>query len=813
MKSISNRYGINFLSNCFNYPNKIINLLKPFKKKDALLLVLFYFLPICMVSAQQWQLASGPQGLNPNDVYFTRSGKLFCTNYQGLYISNDYGVTWKGISTTQQLGIFYKLTERKNGSMLAVTDKGIACSKDSGQTWTMLYNIYGLNYYTTGYISESPRDSSLFFVMDSTLFKSTDGGYNWMQEWTGNGIIDSYAIDDSGTIYLGERKGKLLKSTDGGRTFRQLTIGYSLGGSDIEHIMTNHSGGLYFFLDNGECPTIHYENNIVTEVQFGWTNLPLGVTFGGDLIYKSGNSIAIYNHITRQSEILSTPGFVKDQFAQKVTTFKNIWVSSFSSYGLDRSTDGGRFWTDINNGTGYKQCISIFLTPNGNIYTGTFGYAFWGGLFKSSDAGKSWYDLNPGNFNAYFTHIYNDGNGSLIAGGSYGVFVSDNSVSDWYKATGVSLAFSLYASKDSTIFAGDISNGLCISKDNGAHFYQSNNGIQHSYFFGFGESKTGRIFAASWPSGIYYSDNDGNKWTYINNDLTNNNDFFNFQYKNDTVFAATSGGVAFSIDNGLSWQYLNSSLSYGHINKILLSPYGDIVAASANDGIFVSKDAGISWDRLGSGLDSLNVNDMAFDKNNVLYAATNSGIFYLDRYYLPEPIYPLNGAANESDIVTLNWHKTPSISHYHLQVSTDSLFNQIVINDTTIKQETLQIGPLKYLTTYFWRVGVNTKSGNEEFSQISHFSTATPSTFSIEQNFPNPFNPLTTIVFAVPFTARAALKVYNVLGQLVATLLDQQFTKGSHEYVWNASSYSSGIYFFRLESNGFSQTIKALLLK
>jgi|GEM_PF-4337418 len=47
----------------------------------------------------------------------------------------------------------------------------------------------------------------------------------------------------------------------------------------------------------------------------------------------------------------------------------------------------------------------------------------------------------------------------------------------------------------------------------------------------------------------------------------------------------------------------------------------------------------------------------------------------------------------------------------------------------------------------------------------------------------------------------------------ITYMVDQQFTKGSHEYVWNASSYSSGVYFFRLEANGFSQTVKALLLK
>jgi len=77
--------------------------------------------------------------------------------------------------------------------------------------------------------------------------------------------------------------------------------------------------------------------------------------------------------------------------------------------------------------------------------------------------------------------------------------------------------------------------------------------------------------------------------------------------------------------------------------------------------------------------------------------------------------------------------------------------------------------------------------------------TMLPRVFSLEQNYPNPFNPATSIQFAVPEQAVLTLQVFNLLGQQVATLLDQTaYEPGNHVVNWNASNLSSGIYFYRL---------------
>ena len=100
---------------------------------------------------------------------------------------------------------------------------------------------------------------------------------------------------------------------------------------------------------------------------------------------------------------------------------------------------------------------------------------------------------------------------------------------------------------------------------------------------------------------------------------------------------------------------------------------------------------------------------------------------------------------------------------------------------------------------------------------INIIPNETPSHFSLSQNYPNPFNPATTINFSIPSveTTRrvVSLKVYNIFGSEVATLVNQQLTPGTYSVNWDASNHPSGVYFYRLSSGEFSATQKMILLK
>lgn len=88
-----------------------------------------------------------------------------------------------------------------------------------------------------------------------------------------------------------------------------------------------------------------------------------------------------------------------------------------------------------------------------------------------------------------------------------------------------------------------------------------------------------------------------------------------------------------------------------------------------------------------------------------------------------------------------------------------------------------------------------------------------PSQLVLSQNHPNPFNPSTTIQFSVPHQTWIKLAVYDVLGRQVQCLLDQVLPPGTHSTIWNASRYSSGVYFYRMQGGGVTMTRKMLLQK
>jgi hypothetical protein len=108
----------------------------------------------------------------------------------------------------------------------------------------------------------------------------------------------------------------------------------------------------------------------------------------------------------------------------------------------------------------------------------------------------------------------------------------------------------------------------------------------------------------------------------------------------------------------------------------------------------------------------------------------------------------------------------------------------------------------------YWKYSIGsplTGIGTENESRVTRFV--------LSQNYPNPFNPSTTISYDLPKSANVSLTIYNTLGQLVATLVDERKMAGSYQVSWNASYVPSGIYFYRLQAGEFVETKKLVLIK
>ena len=186
-------------------------------------------------------------------------------------------------------------------------------------------------------------------------------------------------------------------------------------------------------------------------------------------------------------------------------------------------------------------------------------------------------------------------------------------------------------------------------------------------------------------------------------------------------------------------------------------------------------------------------------------------------------VSPPNNASNVKSPVALAWHPAATAETYHLQLATDSSFTLgIVLNDSLIVDTARTADSLTNSSKYFWRVRAKNVVGSGAYSDVWRFTTVLtyatgieglPREFALKQNYPNPFNPSTTIQYDVPTSSHVLLKVYNLLGQAVGTLVDEAKQPGRYAATWECRNLPTGVYFYRMQASEFVQTKKLILLR
>jgi len=96
---------------------------------------------------------------------------------------------------------------------------------------------------------------------------------------------------------------------------------------------------------------------------------------------------------------------------------------------------------------------------------------------------------------------------------------------------------------------------------------------------------------------------------------------------------------------------------------------------------------------------------------------------------------------------------------------------------------------------------------------LSREVTPLPTEFSLDRAYPNPFNPTTTLSFAIPVDSEVSISIYNLQGREVVSLIDANMDAGYHSVVWNANSHSSGVYFVKMIAGEYVNTQKLMLVK
>ncbi|MBI5727533.1 MAG: T9SS type A sorting domain-containing protein [Ignavibacteriales bacterium] len=224
--------------------------------------------------------------------------------------------------------------------------------------------------------------------------------------------------------------------------------------------------------------------------------------------------------------------------------------------------------------------------------------------------------------------------------------------------------------------------------------------------------------------------------------------------------------------------------------------------------------------------------------NNTKYfwrvAARNSLILY--RYsntygfttQLAKPVLlsPPNNSTNIAGSAGIQWNNVDGAQKYHLQVSKNFLFTQFAVNDSNLFTNSYTAVSLENSKNYYWRVRAGNQYGFGTYAEYFKFQAGTsavsdelnglPDDFKLLNNYPNPFNPGTVILFTVPLTERPVkvlIRVFDVMGRELVTLLNEEKEAGYHTVSWDAGGLASGVYLCKMEAMGKRLIIKMLLSK
>jgi endo-1,4-beta-xylanase len=180
----------------------------------------------------------------------------------------------------------------------------------------------------------------------------------------------------------------------------------------------------------------------------------------------------------------------------------------------------------------------------------------------------------------------------------------------------------------------------------------------------------------------------------------------------------------------------------------------------------------------------------------------------------------VNGTPRDPELV---WQSSALATSYHVQLADNRGFSPLAV-DTTLADTTLKLSPLAPNIRYYWRVSAANSIGVSDYSTLANFLTGevisevertgiVPDEYALSQNYPNPFNPTTAVSYQLSAISVVRLKVYDILGNEVATLVNGERGAGTHRVVWDASGLPSGVYFYRLQAGRFVETKKMILAK
>jgi photosystem II stability/assembly factor-like uncharacterized protein len=352
-----------------------------------------------------------------------------------------------------------------------------------------------------------------------------------------------------------------------------------------------------------------------------------------------------------------------------------------------------------------------------------------------------------------------------------GIFVSTDFGESWtQRNSGLPLFYirSLALDSSGILYAGTQGAGILLSSNSGNQWVATTMSVDHTVR-AIGTSPSGIIFAGTSGGGAFRSTGSGGTWLPVTNGLTDPFVRF-FAVRSPEIFAGTGfAGVFRSTNNGDSWTIsLSSDWDY---RALTFDHEGNIFAGGWGGGVLRSTNGGDVWENVNVGLTNRIV-EWLIAEGSLLFAATRGGGVFV--------------SSNQGTL----WVEAR-------QGMTNLDIRSLAIDDAGYLYAGSGMGDV-------FRTSSPITGIHEEPRHTS---------FSLEHNFPNPFNSSTTIRFTLAATEDVRLTVFTLLGEEIATLIDERMVQGGHTFSFEAGDIASGVYFYHLSAGQFRTTRRLMIIR
>jgi photosystem II stability/assembly factor-like uncharacterized protein len=683
----------------------------------------------------------------------------------------------------------------------------------------------GLNVYDIKVINEM----TMILVGDS-IYKSTDGGLNWTNKSNFSfGIsLESVCFVDSEVGWTCSYDGKLFKTTDSGESWFQQNTSFSDSFSKV--FFSSREYG-WLLTDNRLCKS----TNGGDSWQIGCNGYFSDVTFVSDNV---GWAAGFYPNGTGNYSLIKTTNFGLT-WEEKYTYQNNLtesicFISELTGWMIDgnyliKTTDGGDTWNSYPIQASSIRCITFIDSLKGTMCGSS--------IYNTTDGGITWtkYNISPGT-NFLSIDFYNEEFGMLV--GNRGLLLkttdSGNTWQDYLKIVDADLSSVHFINENIGWAVGydrlQYNRGIILKTSNGGiewhkQLLDSLTQIKSVHFI---NKDTGFALSTRMPSTQYAllkTTDAGSTWIDKTIDGINYVEKLFFIDANTGWIVGMNGLIYKTTDGGESWIDL-SLFSDTYLYSIQFLDKNNGWLSGSAGSIFFTSDGGLNWEPQTSGVFA-NLTEIYFIDSNHGWAIGGA----YDNYFF---IRTTDGG-NIWSILPIPQNERFEALHF-IDQNTGWIIGNSSINKI---YKTIDGGQnwIPQLTYYFnsvydiwfsdsnngWVVGyghniiLHTTNGGVTFIDDEENNFTQPKDFLLQQNYPNPFNPSTKISWQSPVGSWQTLKVYDILGNEVATLVNEYRSAGSYEVDFQSTAGShqlaNGVYFYQLRVGDFVETKKMILLK